>query len=45
MNTRSMTGWISFAGILMLLLGGLSFIQGLIALLRDNDFVPTGEGL
>ena len=44
MNTRSMAGWISFAGILMLLLGGLSFIQGLIALLRDNYFVPAGEG-
>ena len=44
MNSRSMAGWIGFAGIVMLILGGLSFFQGLIALARDNYFVPTGEG-
>ena len=32
MNSRSMAGWIGFAGILMVLLGGLSVFQGLIAL-------------
>ena len=44
MNTRSMSGWIGFAGIVMVILGGLSFFEGLIALARDNYFVPTGEG-
>jgi hypothetical protein len=44
MNSRSMAGWIGFAGILMVILGGLSFFEGLIALLRDNYYavVPSG---
>ena len=44
MNSRSMAGWIGFAGILMVLLGGLSIFQGLIALLEDNYYVPTEAG-
>ena len=44
MNSKSMSGWIGFAGIVMVILGGLSFFEGLIALARDNYFVPTGEG-
>ena len=44
MNTRSMAGWIGFAGILMVLLGGLSVFQGLIALLEDEYYVPTQAG-
>jgi len=39
-----MAGWIGFAGILMVLLGGLSVLQGLIALLEDNYYVPTQSG-
>ena len=45
MNSRSMSGWIGFAGILLVILGGLAFFEGLIALLRDNYYVATGEGL
>ena len=44
MNSRSMAGWIGFAGIVTLILGGLTFFEGLIALLRDNYYVATGEG-
>ena len=44
MNSRSMAGWIGFAGILMVLLGGLSVFEGLIALLEDNYYVPTQAG-
>ena len=44
MNTRSMAGWIGFAGILMVLLGGLSVFQGLIALLEDEYYVVTPSG-
>jgi hypothetical protein len=39
-----MAGWIGFAGILMVLLGGLSIFQGLIALLEDDYYVPTQAG-
>ena len=44
MNSRSMAGWIGFAGILMVLLGGLSIFQGLIALLKDDYYVVTQSG-
>ena len=36
MNSKSMVGWIGFAGILMLIVGSLDFIQGLIALFDDS---------
>jgi hypothetical protein len=39
-----MAGWIGFAGIVMVLLGALAFFEGLIALLRDNYYVPTQSG-
>jgi hypothetical protein len=39
-----MAGWIGFAGILMVLLGGLSFFEGLIALLRDDYYVVVPSG-
>lgn len=44
MNSRSMAGWIGFAGIMMVLLGGLSVFEGLIALLEDNYYVVTQSG-
>ena len=34
MNAKSMAGWIGFAGILMLIVGSIDFMQGLIALIR-----------
>ena len=39
-----MAGWIGFAGILMLIVGGIDFFQGLIALIEDEYYVPTGSG-
>lgn len=44
MNSKSMAGWIGFAGILMLLVGSIDFIQGLIALFDDEYFVVTEAG-
>ena len=44
MNSKSMAGWIGFAGILMLIVGGIDFFQGLIALFEDEYYVPTGCG-
>ena len=41
MNAKSMAGWIGFAGIVMVIIGGIDFFQGLIALLEDEYFVPT----
>jgi hypothetical protein len=45
MNERSMAGWIGFAGILMVILGAIALFEGLIALARDNYYVPTQSGL
>ena len=44
MNSKSMAGWIGFAGILMLLVGSIDFMQGLIALFDDEYFVVTEAG-
>jgi hypothetical protein len=43
-NSRSMAGWIGFAGIVMLILGGIDFFQGLIAIFDDKYFVVTASG-
>jgi hypothetical protein len=40
----SMAGWIGFAGIVMLIIGGLGFFQGLIALIEDEYYVATQAG-
>jgi hypothetical protein len=44
MNTKSMAGWIAFAGMLMLIVGSIDFFQGLIALFEDEYFVVTRSG-
>ena len=44
MNSKSMAGWIGFAGILMLIIGSIDFFQGLIALFDDNYYVVTASG-
>ena len=44
MNARSMAGWIGFGGLVMILLGGLAFFQGLIAVIEDNYYVVTQSG-
>ena len=45
MGTKSsMAGWIGFAGMLMLILGGIDFFQGLIALFEDEYYLVTQSG-
>jgi hypothetical protein len=43
-NSRSMAGWIGFAGMLMLIIGAIDVTQGLIALFEDEYFVVTQSG-
>ena len=43
-NDRSMAGWIGFAGLIILIIGGLDVFQGLIALLEDNYYVVSKSG-
>ena len=35
------SGWISFAGLMMVIIGGLDFFEGLIAVIRDQYYVVT----
>ena len=44
MNSKSMAGWIGFAGMLLLIIGSIDFFQGLIALFEDEYFVVTESG-
>ena len=44
MNSKSMEGWIGFAGILMVIIGVIDIFQGVIALFEDEYYVPTGSG-
>jgi hypothetical protein len=45
MDTKSsMAGWIGFAGIVMVILGGIDFFQGLIALFEDEYYLVTQSG-
>jgi hypothetical protein len=43
MSTRnsSWTGWIAFAGMLMILIGAIDVFQGLIAIIRDQYYTVT----
>ena len=44
MSSKSMAGWIGFAGIVLLIVGSIDFIQGLIALFDDEYYVVTASG-
>ena len=44
MNSKSMAGWIGFAAILLVIVGGIDFFQGLIALFEDEYYVVSGSG-
>ena len=40
-----MAGWIGFAGIMMLVIGSLTFFEGLIAVIRKQYYALTGSGV
>ena len=41
---QSMAGWIGFASLMMFIIGGIAFFEGLIALFEDEYFVVTRSG-
>jgi hypothetical protein len=41
MESGRWTGWIGFAGLLMIVIGGLDFFQGLIAIIRGQYYAVT----
>ena len=40
-RNTSWTGWIGFAGCLMVIIGGIDFFEGLIAIIRGQYFAVT----
>jgi hypothetical protein len=40
-EAKPMAGWIVFAAIIMLVIGSIDFIEGLIAIIRDQYYVLT----
>ena len=44
-GTSGWTGWIVFAGVMMLMMGAFHVIQGLVALFQDTYFLVGQEGL
>jgi hypothetical protein len=43
MRTTAWTGWISFAGWLMVIIGSIDFFEGLIAVIRGQYYVLTSN--
>ena len=44
MNEKSMSGWIGFASLVMLIIGTIDCFQGLVALFEDDYYVVTQAG-
>ena len=40
-----MAGWIGFAATMLLIVGGLTSFEGLIAIVREEYYVVTGDGV
>ena len=39
------SGWISFAGIVLIIVGAMDVLQGLVAILKDDYVVATPKGI
>ena len=39
------SGWISFAGIVIIIVGGMDVLQGFVAIIKDEYVVATSKGL
>lgn len=44
-GTSGWTGWIVFAGVMMLMMGAFHVIQGLVALFQDTYYLVGAQGL
>ena len=40
-SSRAWSGWIGFAGLVLLVIGSIDFFEGLIAVIRDNYYVAA----
>jgi hypothetical protein len=45
MPASAWTGWISFAGGILIIVGGFNVIEGLVALVNDDYYMVSPEGM
>lgn len=43
--SRAWTGWIGFAAIMLTIVGTITFLEGLVGVVRDEYYVVTGNGV
>jgi hypothetical protein len=44
-SARAWSGWIGFAGLMIMILGAIDFFEGLIAVIRGEYYAFTSQGL
>ena len=44
-SQRAWTGWIGFAGLMMLIIGSIDFFEGLIAVIRKEYYAVSPQGI
>ena len=44
-SSDSWTGWIVFAGFVLIIVGGIDALQGLVAIVKDDYVVATAKGV
>jgi hypothetical protein len=44
-SPRAWSGWIGFAGLMMMIIGAIDFFEGLIAVIRKEYYAFTPQGL
>jgi len=44
-SSRAWTGWIGFAGLMMLIIGSIDFFEGLIAVIRKEYYAVSPQGI
>jgi hypothetical protein len=44
-SSRAWSGWIGFAGLMLMILGSIDFFEGLIAVIRKEYYAFTPQGL
>jgi hypothetical protein len=42
-TSEAWTGWVGFAAIMLLMIGVITFFEGLVAVIRDEYYVVTGQ--
>jgi hypothetical protein len=42
-TSEAWTGWVGFAAVMLLVIGVITFFEGLVAVIRDEYYVVTGD--